>query len=155
MDLPSQTWKKLNKMDDGSYYTTASIGVNRCVILTKNAGPACHLRLESKSLQQLASQIIYKHRSELSWQCLPSKTIAQLGLYFPEASTYSVLHAPDDSDAATDEVKDECPICLHGFSEKEDKMTLDCGHVFCKYCIQMWFEVKQEKTCPSCGRTYI
>ena len=172
LDLPSQTWKKLHEMDDGSNYTTASIGVNRCIILSRNAGPTSHLRLEPKSLEQLASQIIYKHKSEISWQCLPSKMIAQLGLSLP--ITYNVLYPPGDSDAAsTDEV--QCPICMDSVSEQKDnKMTLDCGHVFCKCCIQMSFKQertcpdhnckyciqtcsKQERTCPkyNCGRTYM
>ena len=79
MDLPSQTWKmiKLIKPKKVCPASTAFIGINRCIILIKAAMPTSCVRLEPKSLQQLASQTIYKHSSELSWQCLPSKMIAQ------------------------------------------------------------------------------
>ena len=67
LDLPSQTWKNLTKFNRPiCSSSTVFIGVNRCIyIIISDAGPMFCMRLEPKSLQQLALQTISKYRSEL------------------------------------------------------------------------------------------
>ena len=81
MDHPSKTWKNLTKFNKPICTSaTVFIGVNRCIyIIIREARSMFCMRLEPKSLQQLALQTIYKHRSELSGQYLPSKMIQRLG----------------------------------------------------------------------------
>ena len=90
IDLPSYTWKQHSSKENhrGCYYAhTSSSELNRSLTIifckTQNfqEHPFKHrLVLESKSLQQLAMQVIYNHRRELPWEDLPSNLIAQLGL---------------------------------------------------------------------------
>lgn len=42
----------------------------------------------------------------------------------------------------------ECPICKEEFKKNMLIAKLDCGHIFCKDCIQYWVENK--KSCPYC-----
>jgi hypothetical protein len=39
-----------------------------------------------------------------------------------------------------------CPIC---YEKIQDICTTDCGHIFCKNCIEGWFNNNKE-TCPLC-----
>ena len=41
---------------------------------------------------------------------------------------------------------DICPIC----SETVCELQTSCNHTFCEYCIQTWFNSKQNKICPYC-----
>ena len=88
MDLASQTWAEHTVRSDPAFYCHAAfVGVNKCVIIIgKRSGLHDHesecttfyVRLEPKSLQQLAMQMIYAHSTVLPWKHLPSKLIAQL-----------------------------------------------------------------------------
>ena len=43
----------------------------------------------------------------------------------------------------------ECSICIQPVnSERDDIVTLDCGHTFHMKCIHMWLNVNN--TCPNC-----
>ena len=45
----------------------------------------------------------------------------------------------------------QCPVC---FENREEIQKLDCGHSFCKPCINTWLEA--HNTCPCCRQhTYI
>jgi len=46
--------------------------------------------------------------------------------------------------------KDDCVICMDQMDNPE---KLDCGHSFCKACIEHYFNVGQPK-CPSCGKLF-
>jgi len=46
--------------------------------------------------------------------------------------------------------KDDCVICLEPMI---DPKQLDCGHKFCKNCIDEYFKKGQPK-CPSCGKLF-
>ena len=45
----------------------------------------------------------------------------------------------------------ECPIC---FTEKDENITLNCEHDFCKVCIKRWLTEKIN-TCPVCRKLAI
>jgi hypothetical protein len=45
----------------------------------------------------------------------------------------------------------ECDICMNC----EFNVQLDCNHVFCKECIDCWFDISKSKTCPICRQTTI
>ena len=90
MDLSSQTWIQhpVNR-DHPCYGHTGFWGVNKCVIiiggrsgffLHESNDAAFHVRFESKSLQQLAMQKIYEHRTVLPYKYLPSTLLAQLDI---------------------------------------------------------------------------
>ena len=89
--LPSQTWKKLDtsKKDYHRMSHTASVGINGSVIIIGGTlnffscydiyTDTFNIRLEPKSLQQLALQTINKDRTHLPWGSLPKKLIDLLG----------------------------------------------------------------------------
>ena len=91
MDLSSHTWiKHIVSADHPCFGHTSFLGENKCVIIIggrsgyirhtsdRRDRAAVHVRLQSESLQQLAMQVIYKHRTALPCKCLPSKLLAQL-----------------------------------------------------------------------------
>ena len=91
LDIPSQTWKHYkSKSDHTRKYHTSVVGVNSCVVIIGGQKNHNHsyedysisflIMLEPRSLQQLAMQMILKHRVELPWQHLPNKLIALLGI---------------------------------------------------------------------------
>lgn len=41
----------------------------------------------------------------------------------------------------------ECSIC---FTERTDKINLECNHSFCKKCLYKWFS--KNNTCPCCRK---
>ena len=43
----------------------------------------------------------------------------------------------------------ECSVCLFGKSKRQ-KLTLNCGHSFCKSCIDTW--TKTNNSCPLCRK---
>lgn len=50
------------------------------------------------------------------------------------------------------ETKD-CPICYCDFEEGENVAKLNCGHIFHKNCIILWFDKKiSAPECPICRR---
>ena len=92
MDLPSQTWiQRIVHADHLCYSHAGTVGVNKCVIIIggiliiprlpygsdEHVHTTFYVRLEPKSLQQLAMQMIYEQRTVLPWHNLPSKLIAQ------------------------------------------------------------------------------
>ena len=44
----------------------------------------------------------------------------------------------------------ECPICFSTIP-KEQLYITNCNHVFCKYCLDKWFN-KSKFNCPSCRK---
>ena len=85
LDVNSQSWIPCDSVEDDSKMLmnhTGITGLNNCVIIIGGQHRNCttfYIRLEPKTLQQLATQIIYKHRTLVQWQCLPNKLISQLG----------------------------------------------------------------------------
>ena len=89
IDLSSQARREYtSNQDDLRACHTGSLGVNKSVIVIGGLIQSSlqahrstfHVMLEPKSLQQLAMRIIYTNQNVLSWKCLPSKLVAQLGL---------------------------------------------------------------------------
>ena len=89
-DIQSQTWKKHASAVNYHVGHTGTATMNSTVIIVGgtddlgNSDDSCtvtfHIRLEPKSLQQLAVKTIYNHRTELCWECLPKKLITLLGI---------------------------------------------------------------------------
>ena len=46
------------------------------------------------------------------------------------------------------EIVDDCPICLNNL--KDGIKLLGCNHVFCKECINKWFEQSGKYSCVMC-----
>lgn len=44
----------------------------------------------------------------------------------------------------------ECSIC---FTDRNDKINLDCNHSFCKKCLYKWFS--KNNTCPCCRKEIV
>ena len=87
LDLSSQTWTQHTVIAGHKCFNhIGSLGMNKCVIIiggqSRFSPPECnctfHVRFEPKSLQQLAMQMIYEHRTVLPWEYLPSKLVARL-----------------------------------------------------------------------------
>ena len=93
MDLSSQIWMQYTpNQDHGGHLHKGSLGVKKCIFI--NGGfdckstdqtytPTFHAMLEPKCLQQVAMKIIHSNQYVLPWKRLPSKLIAQLGLWRP------------------------------------------------------------------------
>ena len=90
-DVDNRTWRTYTRETDHPRYqhTGMSGGRGLCSsvvviggysgdISLKSHKSVFHVRLEAKSLQQLAMQIIYQHRCMLQWQLLPMKMIKLL-----------------------------------------------------------------------------
>ena len=98
LDLPSQTWREYSAYKKQQRYGhTCTTGINRgnCLIiggsfttdfledeseLPNGYRTISHLMLEPLSLQQLASRVIYKHKSNLRFNNLPPKLMFLLEL---------------------------------------------------------------------------
>lgn len=50
------------------------------------------------------------------------------------------------------QVNSECDICMNRQFNVHN-VQLDCNHVFCKECIDCWFDISKSKTCPTCRQT--
>ncbi|XP_048472518.1 zinc-binding protein A33-like [Rhincodon typus] len=44
-----------------------------------------------------------------------------------------------------------CPICLDFFT---DPVILDCGHNFCRFCVNQSWGKKEINSCPECGQEF-
>ena len=89
MDLTSLSWRMLytSRDDHGRDQHTATLGLNSNVIFvrgyliyTHGYNNIFHVMLEPMSLQKLTVCTIYKHQGSLSWERLPKKLIAVLGI---------------------------------------------------------------------------
>ena len=91
LDLSTQAWRQYKSTKDHSRGSHKGItGLNGCVIITCGGkdpressdvyATTFHVMLAPKSLQQLAMQSIFKHRSVLRWKYLPQKLKTRLGL---------------------------------------------------------------------------
>ena len=94
LDLSSKTWKQYKAGDYPRNYHTGSTCINSnsiliggtCITVSEdnnycdNHRSTFYITLEPTSLQQLAMKTINKHYNFLSWQCLPKKLIALLGM---------------------------------------------------------------------------
>lgn len=48
----------------------------------------------------------------------------------------------------------ECPVCLEDFSAQIKRITLNCGHNLCSFCLKDWYKEKASRaTCPCCRAT--
>ena len=95
MDLTSYSWRPYTSgKDHYRKYHTAAVGLNSNVIIiggemgldntdvrVKAFKGIFHVLLEPRSLQKLASRMIYKHKAELSVESLPKKLITLFGTY--------------------------------------------------------------------------
>ena len=98
LDIPSMSWRKCSTAVDKYYvpsiYHTCTRGINSSVMIIggryiphpydpcKKSEPwkTIHMILETKSLQQVAIQTIWKHKHTLPWQeRLPRKLISLFG----------------------------------------------------------------------------
>ena len=50
----------------------------------------------------------------------------------------------------TEDLSEECPICLENYVAKDKKVILTCSHEFHKQCVTKWFNTNEENTCPLC-----
>ncbi|XP_036280236.1 putative tripartite motif-containing protein 75, partial [Pipistrellus kuhlii] len=71
---------------------------------------------------------------------------------FPKKPTSvpSFFQGPKAIDAALARLPAEinCPLCLHAL---QDPVTIECGHNFCRSCIQQsWADVQDRFPCPVC-----
>ena len=92
MDLQSKTWRQYKPPSELHHYYShrATTGINSVIIIGGIVGKSdFHVMLEPKSLQLLASQILYEHRTELPWKHLPNKLVALLGLSETDKDTDS------------------------------------------------------------------
>ena len=52
----------------------------------------------------------------------------------------------------------QCPICLEDINQKKT-LVLDCGHPFCKTCIQTWIKTEisngKRAECPMCRKNIV
>ena len=88
LDLPSLSWRRHSIQGYRRCCHTGSLGINNNVIVIGGKGSLGNIRgvstfkimLESKSLQQLAMQVIHKHHHVLSLESLP-KTILKRFLF--------------------------------------------------------------------------
>ena len=96
LDLPSMTWRIYDTGQQGPQrmHHTCTKGSNGHVLIIGGKRAKinevesryyhryiynhCHIVLEPKSLQQLATQTIHKNRESLSWQTLPRKLVSLL-----------------------------------------------------------------------------
>lgn len=46
----------------------------------------------------------------------------------------------------------KCSICFDLLNEASSIGNNECTHVFCKQCIQQWYNISSNKTCPLCRR---
>ena len=87
LDLPSKSWEKYeSSKDEPRYAHTASLGINKSIIIIgglnrddeRKPFPCIEpftLRLEPKSLEQLAMKSVYNHQNELPLNTLPKKLL--------------------------------------------------------------------------------
>ena len=56
-----------------------------------------------------------------------------------------------DEDGVNDH-DNKCSICLHSTKNQKGSNVamLDCFHEFCRPCIELWFAVDREQSCPRC-----
>ena len=76
--------------------------------------------LEAKSLQQLATQTIYKHQDELNWNCLPKKLISLLGI-----SIKQKRHMPSRRPGVDKQNKNSTPIEQKDFDDHSKTLKSD------------------------------
>jgi len=50
----------------------------------------------------------------------------------------------------TDDMFEDCSICLDTLKRNDTVIQLDCDHLFHKACIKQWFNTKVNKDCPLC-----
>ena len=88
LDLPSLSWREYKTMSDivTNKRRKGISGLNSCVLIRGSVDEkqkyqsTLFIRLEPKSLQQLAMKTIYEHKATLPWKLLPNKLIYNLGL---------------------------------------------------------------------------
>lgn len=51
--------------------------------------------------------------------------------------------------SVSDDVSNECPICLLKFVDQEDVRRLPCFHLFHTECVDKWL-LDQKEVCPNC-----
>ena len=54
----------------------------------------------------------------------------------------------------TDNLIDQCSICLENYTDNENIIQLKCTHIFHQECIMKWFQTNQ-KNCPLCRINYL
>ena len=65
----------------------------------------------------------------------------------PEAA--NLLHEPvGELMTVSDDLTNECAICLDNFNAGEQLRVLDCGHYYHQQCVDPWLE--KGKNCPKC-----
>ena len=95
IDLASHSWKQFtSRKDHDRTWHTGSAGLNNNVIIIgggkkcKNKHEVCNdifnVILRPKSLQQVAMQVILKHRNELPLNGLPRKLLSLLRMFVKE-----------------------------------------------------------------------
>jgi len=50
----------------------------------------------------------------------------------------------------TDDMFEDCSICLDTLKRNDTVIQLECDHLFHKACIKQWFDTKVNNNCPLC-----
>ena len=98
LDIPSLTWKQYkSNTDHVRWYHSSPVGVNGCSVIIGGTmerqdryddySTLFLIMLEPRSLQQLAIQMILKHRAELPLHNFPRKLIILFGISQSEENT--------------------------------------------------------------------
>ena len=84
--------------------------------------------------------------------CMKNICLNQLNKYRTyklnsELNQYLLLREIEESEES-ENLNNECSICLERFSPRQITIKLDCNHKFHPHCIIEWF--KNELNCPNC-----
>ena len=97
-DISSQAWRQhTSVLDHPRWGHTGTNTIKSSILIIggvkapgdsyDNYRNTFQVMLESRSLQQMAMQTVYKHRTELPWKYLPPKLIARFGTFESEEDT--------------------------------------------------------------------
>jgi len=86
----------------------------------------------------------------IKWNNLPQSSSSSSSLANLSQRLLAVQSGSPPSPPFADIEADNCAICVCDF---KSPVQLECGHVFCKECISVCFQVTRN-TCPHCRRLY-
>ena len=148
IDIGDDGEKKCRRCNSPFIELIVSNNYNRSnFIITSNPSPATNALIEA--IRIMEDRAIMEMRQESNLEEVTNQSFNEsLGNQSEQPISNEYFSSLKEIFLSSKDLSVECLICKTDFKEELKGLKLECGHIFHKECISLWFN--KNNTCPTC-----